>query len=64
MYDKYLLKLKKCAKINKAAKRKFEQNLAKNVKDNSKSFFSYVRSKQRAKAKVGPLKDKGGKSNK
>ena len=61
MYDKYLLKLKKCAKINKAAKRKFEQNLAKNVKDNSKSFFSYVRSKQRAKAKVGPLKDKGGK---
>ena len=61
MYDKYLLKLKICAKINKVAKRNFEQNLAKNVKDNSKSFFSYVRSKQRTKAKVGPLKDKGGK---
>jgi hypothetical protein len=61
MYDKYLLKLKKCSKINRAAKRNFEQKLAKNVKDNSKSFFSYVRSKQRTKERVGPLKDKGGK---
>lgn len=60
MYDKYLLKLKKCSKINRIAKRNFEQNLAKNVKDNCKSFFAYVRSKQRTKEKVGPLKDKGG----
>lgn len=61
LYDKYLLKLKKCSKINTIAKRNFEQNLAKNVKDNSKSFFAYVRSKQRTKEKVGPLKEKGGK---
>ena len=60
VYKKYLLKLKKCSKLNRIAKRNFEQNLAKNVKDNSKSFFSYVRSKQRTKEKVGPLKDKGG----
>jgi ribonuclease P/MRP protein subunit RPP40 len=60
MYKKYLLKLKKCSKLSRIAKRNFEQNLAKNVKDNSKSFFSYVRSKQRTKEKVGPLMDKGG----
>ena len=60
VYKKYLLKLKKCSKLSRIAKRNFEQNLAKNVKDNSKSFFSYVRSKQRTKEKVGPLKDKGG----
>ena len=30
------------------------------MKKNKKSFFAYVRSKQRTKEKVGPLKDKSG----
>lgn len=61
LYEKYLLKLKKCSRLTREAKRSFEQNLANNIKENSKSFFSYVRSKQRTKEKVGPLKDKTGK---
>ena len=60
LYEKYVLKLKKCSKLSRIAKRNFEKKLATNVKNNSKSFFSYVRSKQRTKEKVGPLKDKGG----
>lgn len=60
MYQKYYKKLKKCTKANKTAKRNFEQNLSKNVKKDNKSFYAYVRSKQRTKEKVGPLKDKRG----
>ena len=41
----------------KSAKRNFEQKLAKNVNDDNKSFFSYVRSKQRIVEKVEPIKD-------
>jgi hypothetical protein len=47
---------KKCQKINRSAKRNFEQKLAKNVKENSKSFFAYIRNKQRTKDRVGPQK--------
>ena len=35
----------------------FEKNLSDNIKRDSKSFYAYVRSKQRNKVKVGPLKD-------
>ena len=42
---------------NKRAKIKFELRLADNIKNDSKSFYAYVRSKQRNKVKVGPLKD-------
>ena len=45
---------------NNNAKIKFEQNLANNIKLDSKSFYSYVRSKQRSKVRVGPLKDSAG----
>ena len=38
----------------------FEKNLADNIKRDSKSFYAYVRSKQRNKVKVGPLKDSTG----
>ena len=38
----------------------FEKNLANNIKRDSKSFYAYVRSKQRNKVKVGPLKDSTG----
>jgi ribonucleases P/MRP protein subunit RPP40 len=43
------------------AKRNYEQKLASDVKNNSKSFFAYVRSKQRTKERVGPLKGSNGK---
>jgi hypothetical protein len=38
----------------------FEEKLANNIKNDSKSFFAYVRSKQRTKVTVGPLKDQCG----
>ena len=34
--------------------------MAKDIKKNPKSFYSYVRSKSKTKDKVGPLKDKNG----
>ena len=45
---------------NNTAKIQFEKNLADNIKKDSKSFYAYVRSKQRNKVKVGPLKDSAG----
>ena len=45
---------------NYNAKIRFEQDLADNIKQDSKSFYSYVRSKQRSRVRVGPLKDSAG----
>ena len=53
-YHKYKSKLNKATAANKNAQRNFEKKLATNIKDNSKSFFAYVRSKQRTRDKVGP----------
>ncbi|XP_072025359.1 uncharacterized protein [Amphiura filiformis] len=51
---------KKCQKEAKYevrhAKRDFEKKLAENIKEDSKSFYAYVRSKQKVKDAVGPLK--------
>ena len=58
--DKYKSKLKKSRDINRIAKRNFEKKLSDNIKNDSKSFYSYVRSKQRTKDKVGPLKNSVG----
>ena len=38
----------------------YEQKLTENIKRDSKSFFKYVRSRQKKKDKVGPLKDADG----
>jgi hypothetical protein len=43
------------------AQRNFENRLAQNIKTNSKSFYAYIRNKQRTKEKVGPLKNSEGK---
>ena len=43
--------------LKKSVTQNFEQKLAKNVKNDNKSFFSQVRSKQRTVEKVGPMKD-------
>ena len=38
----------------------FEHKLATNIKQDSKSFFAYIRSKQRVKDSIGPLKGSNG----
>ena len=42
------------------SKRSYEQKLAFNIKHDSKSFYAYVRSKQKVQDKVGPLEDSDG----
>ena len=42
------------------SKRSYEQKLACNIKNDSKSFYAYVRSKQNVQDKVGPLEDNAG----
>ena len=39
----------------KGAKRNFEKLLAHNIKEDSKSFYAYVRSKSKSRKKPGPL---------
>ena len=43
--------------MNNKTKLDYECKLAENVKKDSKSFYAYVRSKQRNKVRVGPLKN-------
>jgi hypothetical protein len=45
---------------NKKAKRAYEQKLAKNIKEDCKSFFAYVNSKKRSNNSIGPLKNSNG----
>ena len=52
----YENKINICNIANRAAIRNFEQNLSRNVKEDSKSFYNYVRNKQKRKERVGPLK--------
>ena len=47
-------------KIRKS-KRTFEKKLAGNIKNDSKSLYAYVRSKQTVRDKVGPLENNSGK---
>ena len=42
------------------SKTTFEKKLAGNIKNDSKSCYAYVRSKQKVRDKVGPLKNKRG----
>ena len=62
-YKNYLEKLHEGNKINKQVKVEFEKKLATSIKKDSKSFFAYVRSKQRIKDKVGPLINEAGNLN-
>ncbi|HEX8808198.1 MAG TPA: hypothetical protein VF760_04300 [Xanthobacteraceae bacterium] len=56
LYTEYCSKLRESVRINKKAKLDFELKLAKNVKTDAKSFYSYIRSTQRCKDKVGHVK--------
>ncbi len=60
MYHTYVSRRRQCAAVNKSAKEAFETKLADNIKRDSKSFYAYIRSKQRCKERVGPLKDSTG----
>lgn len=60
LYEVYKTKLNKSVKMNNKAKNEFETRLAQNAKADSKSFYSYIRSKQRCKVKVGPLRTSNG----
>ena len=60
LYEDYQRKLKLSTLENQRARRKFERRLADNIKNNSKSFYSYVSSKSRSNKKVGPLKGENG----
>ena len=44
----------------KKSKRTFENKLAGNIKNDSKSFYAYVRSKHKVRDKVGPLENNRG----
>ena len=48
LYQIYKSNLRKSVEENKRAKRAFELKLAKNIKEDSKSFFAYVNSKKRS----------------
>jgi len=58
----YKRSLNKSTQPYRKAKIKFENKLAKDVKQNPKSFYSYVRTKSKTKDKVGSLKSKSGQS--
>jgi len=60
LFEVYKSKLRLSVRENIKAKRRFEEKLANNIKNDNKSFFAYVRSKQRTKVTVGPLKDQHG----
>jgi hypothetical protein len=61
MYNVYKDKLRESIRVNNEAKESFEVKLADNIKQDSKSFYAYVRSKQRCKETVGPFTDNNGK---
>ena len=59
-YDNYKEKLRKSVRLNKAAHFEFENRLSENIINNSKSFYSSVKSKLRSRDKIGPLKNDRG----
>ena len=46
--------------VRRKSKRTFQKKLAGNIKNDSKSFYAYVRNKQKVRDKVGPLKNNSG----
>ncbi len=44
----------------KQAKRRYEEDIAANSKNNAKKFFRYVNSKRQIRSGIGPLKDSAG----
>ena len=60
-YNNYKKALNLATAEMRKSKRSFEQKLANDIiKNNNKSFYAYVRSKQKVRDKVGPLKNSAG----
>ena len=59
-YAKYKEALNAATTEIRQSKRRYDQKLACNIKNDSKSFYAYVRSKQNVQDKVGPLEDSAG----
>ena len=59
-YAKYKEALNAATTEIRQSKRSYEQKLACNINNDSKSFYAYVRSKQNVQDKVGPLEDSAG----
>ena len=59
-YAKYKEALNAATTEIRQSKRNYEQKLACNIKNDSKSFYAYVRSKQNVQDKFGPLEDSAG----
>ena len=55
-YNNYKKALNLATAEMRKSKRSFEQKLANDIKNDNKSFYAYVRSKQKVRDKVGPLK--------
>ena len=58
---KYIKKRNTAKATNRRAIKNYEEKLGRNIKIDSKSFYSYMRSKQKRKDKVGPLRNIQGK---
>ena len=56
-YEVYKKALNEATKKIREAKQNFEMKLAKNIKQDTKSFYAYARSKYKTKERVGPLTD-------
>ena len=59
-YEVYKEALNAATNEVRKSKRDFEHKLAQNIKSDSKSFYAYVRSKQKVRDKVGQLEDNAG----
>jgi len=57
--DEYEKEEKRVKNVIRAAKRKFEKNIAFEDAKNKKPFFNYVRKKTKARSGIGPLKEGG-----
>ena len=53
--EQYVKKRNNSSRANKEAIQKYEMKLAENIKNDSKSFYKYVRNRQKKKDIVGPL---------
>ena len=58
--ERYLYYQRMVDKEVKEAKRKLEERLGKNIKEDRKGFFKYARSKMKIKEAVGPIEDEDG----
>ena len=58
-YKSFRDSVKEVKKLVRNAKKSFEQKLARNPKQNVKSFNGYVKSRTKARSGVGPLKNNG-----